>query len=130
MQGASQRAKPLPCGTAGHVPVFGLPGHPVSSMVSSELFARTGLRSMMGFADPARPTTRAIAGEDLGRRPDGKTHFLRVMATHEDGRVVVRSAGGQGSHMLWAMANSNALAVVPDGDGYSAGDELDVLVLD
>jgi len=130
MQVAIKPAKPLAFGTVGHVPVFGLPGNPVSSMVSYELFARTGLRSMMGFADPARPTTRAIAGEDLGRRPDGKTHFLRVMATHEDGRVVVRSAGGQGSHMLWAMANSNALAVVPEGDGYSAGDELDVLVLD
>ncbi len=130
MQVAIKPAKPLAFGTVGHVPVFGLPGNPVSSMVSFELFARTGLRSMMGFAEPMRTAVVAVAGEDLGRRPDGKTHFLRVNAEHENGRVVVRSAGGQGSHMLWAMANANALAIVPDGDGYRAGDELDVLILD
>jgi molybdopterin molybdotransferase len=129
MQVAIKPAKPLAFGTIGDVPVFGLPGNPVSSMVSYELFARPGLRSMMGHREMVRPAVRAIAGGDLGRQPDGKTHFLRVVATHEDGRIVVRSAGGQGSHMLWAMANSNALAVVPDGDGYAAGDELDALLL-
>jgi molybdopterin molybdotransferase len=129
MQVAIKPAKPLAFGTIGDVPVFGLPGNPVSSMVSYELFARPGLRSMMGHREMVRPAVRAVAGGDLGRQPDGKTHFLRVVATHEDGRIVVRSAGGQGSHMLWAMANSNALAVVPDGDGYAAGDELDALLL-
>ena len=130
MQVAIKPAKPLAFGTIGHVPVFGLPGNPVSSMVSFELFARSGLRSMMGHEQPVRSPIRGIAGEDLLRRPDGKIHFMRVRATHEDGRAVVRSAGGQGSHMLWAMAKANALAVVPDGEGYRQGDELDVLLLD
>ncbi len=130
MQVAIKPAKPLAFGTVGDVPVFGLPGNPVSSMVSFELFARPGLRSMMGHADPVRPTVMATAAEDLPRRADGKTHFMRVLATPRDGGVEVRSAGGQGSHMLWAMAKANALAVVPDGDGVRAGDPVDVLLLD
>ncbi|WP_420624727.1 gephyrin-like molybdotransferase Glp [Candidatus Poriferisodalis sp.] len=130
MQVAIKPAKPLAFGTVGDVPVFGLPGNPVSSMVSFELFARPGLRSMMGHPQPIRPTVVAFAAEDLLRRPDGKTHFMRVLATPLGGRTEVRSAGGQGSHMLWAMAKSNALAVIPDGDGVRAGDKLDVLLLD
>ena len=130
MQVAIKPAKPLAFGTVGDVPVFGLPGNPVSSMVSFELFARPGLRSMMGHPQPIRPPDLAFAAEDLPRRPDGKTHFMRVLATPLGGRIEVRSAGGQGSHMLWAMAKSNALAVVPDGTGVRAGDKVDVLLLD
>ena len=130
MQVAIKPAKPLAFGTVGDVPVFGLPGNPVSSMVSFELFARPGLRSMMGHPDPVRPTVEATAAEDLPRRADGKTHFMRVLATPTDGGVEVRSAGGQGSHMLWAMAKANALAVVPDGDGVRASGPVDVLLLD
>jgi len=130
MQVAIKPAKPFAFGTVAGVPVFGLPGNPVSSMVSFELFARTGLRSMMGHGRPVRDTVSAVAGEDLLRTPDGKTHFLRVMATFEAGGIVVRSAGGQGSHMLWAMAKANALAVVPDGDGCRAGEPVEVLLLE
>lgn len=130
MQVAIKPAKPLAFGTVGDVPIFGLPGNPVSSMVSFELFARPGLRSMMGHPDPIRPTVAATAAEDLSRRVDGKTHFMRVLATPKGGGREVRSAGGQGSHMLWAMAKANALAVVPDGDGVRAGDPVDVLLLD
>ncbi|WP_419840168.1 gephyrin-like molybdotransferase Glp [Candidatus Poriferisodalis sp.] len=130
MQVAIKPAKPLAFGTVGDVPVFGLPGNPVSSMVSFELFARPGLRSMMGHPDPIRPTVGATAAEDLPRRVDGKTHFMRVLATPKNGGIEVRSAGGQGSHMLWAMANANALAVVPDSDGVRAGESVDVLLLD
>ena len=129
MQVAIKPAKPLAFGLVGDVPVFGLPGNPVSSMVSYELFARPGLRAMQGHQDPVRPSVLAVAGEDLHRREDGKTQFLRVVATSEQGRYVVRSAGGQGSHMLRAMANANALAVVPDGDGISAGEDVEVLLL-
>ena len=130
MQVAIKPAKPLAFGTVGDVPVFGLPGNPVSSMVSFELFARPSLRSMMGHPDPVRPTVEATAAEALPRRADGKTHFMRVLATPADGGVEVRSAGGQGSHMLWAMAKANALAVVPDGDGVRAGGSVEVLLLD
>jgi molybdopterin molybdotransferase len=123
-------AKPLAFGLIGDTPIFGLPGNPVSSMVSFELFARPGLRAMMGRADPLRKRVVATAVESLGRRPDGKTHFVRAIVDYADGKVFVRSGGGQGSHMLAAMARSNSLAILPDGSGYSKGDSLEVLILD
>jgi molybdopterin biosynthesis enzyme len=113
----------------GGKPVFGLPGNPVSSAVSFELFARPGLRKLAGHAELVRPAVRAVAGEPLPRSPDGKTHFVRVAATVEDGRYVVRSAGGQGSHQLAGLAAANALAVLPDGDGVDAQGDVEVLLL-
>ncbi len=134
MQVAIKPAKPFAFGTVEGVPVFGLPGNPVSSMVSFELLARSGLRSMMGHRQPNRKALQAVAAEDLLRKPDGKTHFLRVVVeppmAEAAGQMLVRSAGGQGSHMLWSMAHANALAVVPDGDGVRAGENVDVLMLD
>jgi molybdenum cofactor synthesis domain-containing protein len=132
MQVAIKPAKPLAFGTVGDVPVFGLPGNPVSSMVSFELFARPGLRQLMGFPPESavRRPVRGVAGEALRRRPDGKTHFVRVVAsTGDDGRYRVVSSGGQASNLLRAMALANALAIVPDGDGVDAGADVDVLVL-
>ncbi len=131
-QVAVKPAKPFAFGLLGSVPVFGLPGNPVSSMVSFELFARPALRRMAGFRDDdlERPRVRAVAAEDLRRKPDGKVHLVRVVtAWGPDGRCRVRSAGGQGSHQLSAMAAADALAVLGDGDGVGAGDEVDVLLL-
>ena len=139
MQVAIRPAKPLAFGTVERasgdeprrVPVFGLPGNPVSSVVSFELFARPALRKMMGHRadDLDRPRVLAVADEALRRRPDGKIHFARVVATiGPDGREHVRSAGGQGSHQLSALVGANALAVVPDGDGVAAGGDVEVLL--
>ena len=129
-QVAVRPAKPLAFGTVLGTPVFGLPGNPVSSMVSFELFARPALRQMTGHRDLFRPEVPAIAEEPLRRRPDGKLHLVRVVATaDEDGRLHVRSSGGQGSHLLRAMALSNALALLPDGDGVEAGGTVKVLLL-
>ncbi len=130
MQIAIKPAKPFAFGTVEGVPVFGLPGNPVSSMVSFELLARPALRTMMGHPRPFRVPLRAVVAESLNRHADGKTHYLRVvMERGADGRIYVRSAGGQGSHMLTAMARADALAVVPDGTGIESGGEVDVLVL-
>ena len=131
MQIAIKPAKPMAFGRLGDTPVFGLPGNPVSSMVSFELFARPGLRKMMGVADEAlhRPRILATAESALPRRPDGKTHFARVNLRWVDGAPVIRSAGGQGSHQLSAMAGADALAALPDGDGLAAGETAHVLVL-
>ena len=130
MQVAIRPAKPLAFGTIGAIPVFGLPGNPVSSMVSFELFARPGIRRMAGHPDAelVRPTVRATTADALERSPDGKTHFARVVATNVDGRYVVRSAGGQGSHQLAVMAIANALVVLGDGPGVGPGEEVDVLL--
>ena len=135
MQVAIRPAKPLAFGIVHDderpVAVFGLPGNPVSSIVSFELFARPALRHMMGHAVLDRPRLRAVAGDPLRRRPDGKIHFARVVASHEpDGSLVARSAGAQGSHHTAAMAAANALAVLPDGDGVEAGGVVEVFALD
>jgi molybdopterin biosynthesis enzyme len=72
----------------------------------------------------------AVADEPFDRRRDGKTHFARVVAAHgPDGRIHVRSSGGQGSHQLGSMAEANALAVLPDGDGLRAGDDVETMLL-
>ncbi len=129
MQIAIKPAKPLAFGTIGDTPIFGLPGNPVSSMVSYELFGRSGLRSMMGFPQPVRPMIQGIAATPLPRRPDGKIHFARVDVKYEGSELVAYSISGQGSHMLAAMARSNALAVLPDGDGCQVGDAVNLLLL-
>jgi molybdopterin molybdotransferase len=140
MQVAIRPAKPLAFGVirAGdggrrHVPVFGLPGNPVSSIVSFELFARPGLRRLGGHPHPRlhRPRLAATADEALTRRSDGRVHLVRVVATvGERGVLHVRSSGGQGSHQLAAMARANALAVVPDGDGVRLGGQVEVILLE
>jgi molybdopterin molybdotransferase len=85
---------------------------------------------MMGHRRLLRPEVAAVADEPLGRRPDGKVHLVRVVATHgDDGRHHVRSSGGQGSHLLRAMSLANALAVLPDGTGVHAGETVRTLLL-
>jgi molybdenum cofactor synthesis domain-containing protein len=110
-------------------PAFGLPGNPVSAFVSFELFAAPAIRRMMGHPQPFRATMGAEAVDGLSRRPDGKVHFLRSVATIEGDRWVVRSSGGQHSHMLSVLGRANALAIVPDGTGVEPGDRVDVMLL-
>lgn len=133
MQVAIKPAKPLAFGRLGErrVPVFGLPGNPVSALVSYELFVRPALRAMAGHHRLDRPVVRATVAEPLVRRPDGKIHFMRVsVAVAADGALTVRPADGQASHQLRAMADANALAVLPDGDGAAAGASVGVMLLD
>ena len=131
MQVAIKPAKPLAFGLLGGIPIFGRPGNPVSAMVSFELFARPALRRMMGRPDLHRPHVLAIADEPIRRSADGKILFARVVLNQEaDGAWRVRSAGGQGSHQLSAMATANGLAIVPDGDGIGVGGVVEVMQLD
>ncbi|MFN0090787.1 MAG: gephyrin-like molybdotransferase Glp [Acidimicrobiales bacterium] len=131
MQVAIRPAKPLAFGTVEGTPVFGLPGNPVSSMVSFELFARPGLRQMMGLPPHKldRPLVWAVSPDGLPRSPDGKTHFDRVVVTYGEAGYEVRSAGGQGSHQLFAMAKADGLAVAPDGPGIAPGGRVQVMLL-
>lgn len=131
MQIAIRPAKPFAFGTIGAKPVFGLPGNPVSSLVSFEVLARPALRSMMGHQRIDRAQVLAVADEPLRRRRDAKLHFVRVRAEWSDAdkRFHVRSSGGQASHLLRAMALANALVMLPDGDGVEAGDEVRLMLL-
>ncbi len=132
MQVAIRPAKPFAFGVIGDTPVFGLPGNPVSSMVSYEVLARPGLRRMAGHGPDSldRPVVEAVADAPLKAAGDGRTSFVRVRAAFgAGGRVHVSSAGGQGSHQLYAMALADALAVIPPGRDAAVGDSVDVLLL-
>ena len=112
-------------------PAFGLPGNPVSALVSYELFARPSLRLMAGHENLDRPRLAARAAVDLLRQPDGRLHLVRVQAVASaDGALYVRPSGGQSSHQLHALASANALALLPDGEGVAAGGIVEVMVLD
>ena len=130
MQIAIKPAKPFAFGTLDGVPIFGLPGNPVSSLVSFELLARPALRRMMGHREVARPSAVAVADQELRRHSDGKIHLMRVtVASGDDGRLHVRPVGAQGSHQLAATALADAMALVPDGDGIPEGADVAVLML-
>jgi molybdopterin biosynthesis enzyme len=133
MQIAIKPAKPFAFGMLKETgtPVFGLAGNPVSALVAYELFVRPALRSMAGCTVLDRPRLAAVADVDLPRSRDGKLHLVRVtVRTGIDGVLGVRSAGGQDSHMLRVMAQANALALLPDGEGVRAGDRVEILLLD
>ena len=130
MQIAIKPAKPFAFGTIDGTPVFGLPGNPVSSLVSFELITRPALRRMMGHRRLARPSLVAVSDDGIQRRPDGKVHLVRVnTAFGDDGRFRVTPVGAQGSHQLAATALADAIAIVPDGDGIPPGGDVAVLML-
>ena len=126
--------KPLAFGafpSAGRrVPHIGLPGNPVSSMVSFELFGRPAIYKMLGRSDWQRRRVRAIAEEAIPNT-DARRVFARAIVTQRDGRYYAALTGPQGSGILTSMAVANALAVVPeDVAGIEPGDEVEALLLD
>jgi len=131
MQIAIKPAKPFAFGVLDGVPVLGLPGNPVSSVVSFELLARPALRRLAGLPFAGRPRFTAVAGEAFRRAADGKTHFVRVRVVDSTGDLpTVCSTGGQGSHQMSALAAADGLAVLADGSGVETGERLDVIPLD
>ncbi len=119
-------------GTIGvdNTPVFGLPGNPVSALVSFEAFVRPALRKMLGATPIERPRVRAVTAKDL-TSPPGKRSFLRVWLEVKKGAYVVTPVSGTGSHLLAGLARANALAIVPeDVEKVPAGGAVDVLVLE
>ncbi|GAA2456732.1 molybdenum cofactor synthesis domain-containing protein [Streptomyces macrosporus] len=134
---AMQPGKPQGFGLVGPegIPLFALPGNPVSSYVSFELFVRPALRALMGLAPVSRPTVRArLECEEPIGSPAGKRQFLRgrYEPPGEGERIgTVRPVGGAGSHLLGSLARADALIVVPERTTEVArGDELDVVPLD
>jgi molybdenum cofactor synthesis domain-containing protein len=130
-QVAIKPAKPLAFGMLGGVPIFGLPGNPVSSHISFELFARPALLQMMGQPRRFRPVDVAVAEHDMRRRPDGKLYLDRVTLRRDDsGRLLAARVGVQASNVLSAMALSDGLALLPDGEGVGTGEPVEVMRLD
>ena len=119
---AMQPAKPFTFGKAGDVPMFGLPGNPVSVSVAFEQFLRPALLTMMGAKRVFRPRVPAKASSDF-TTSIAKTVFLRVELIREDSGLFATLAGGQGSHQLGALAAADGFAVVERGiEVIEAGD--------
>lgn len=103
---------PIAFGTVGDRPIFGLPGNPVSTMVTFEVFARPALLKMGGHTSIFRPVVDAVAEEEFSDRP-GRTHYVRSLVRYENGKYYVRSTGTQGSGVLMSMAYANCFMVLP-----------------
>ena len=129
-QVAIKPAKPLAFAVVDGTPVLGLPGNPVSSFVSFELFARPTILGRMGHARRNRPEVEAVAAMAMPRRPDGKLHLDRVVLSHDGDLLLATPVGAQASNVLSATAGAHGLALVPDGHGVAAGDVVHVLRLD
>jgi molybdopterin molybdotransferase len=122
--------KPLAFGLLrGDVPLIGLPGNPVSAMVSFEQFARPAILKMLGHADLSKPSVEAILDEEVTN--SGRRGFIRVIVTRQEDGYHARTTGEQGSGVLTSMAKANGLAIVPEGTTrVPAGTELTVQMLD
>lgn len=113
------------------VPHIGLPGNPVSSMVTFELFARPALMKMMGKTNWQRPMVKAVAEERIVNRDDPRRYYARCIVREKDGRYYASLTGPQGSGMLTSMVHANALTVIPpEVDEVQPGEEIDVIMLD
>ena len=126
-----QPGKPQGFGSIGpdHTPLLALPGNPVSSYVSFELFVRPAIRALMGRQDVHRPTVRArLAADKALTSPAGRRQFLRGTYDAEAGSAT--PVGGAGSHLVAALAHADALIVIPeDATSVEPGSEVDVVLL-
>jgi len=129
---AMQPGKPQGQGTIGpdRTPIITLPGNPVSAFVSFEVFVRPLLRRLAGARRLHRPTVSAVLSSPL-RSPPGRRQFARATLAVEAGSYVVRPVGGPGSHLMGALAQANALIVVPEEvTAVPAGEAVTVMVLE
>ncbi|HET6355262.1 gephyrin-like molybdotransferase Glp [Streptomyces sp.] len=128
---AMQPGKPQGFGSIGpeHTPLLALPGNPVSSYVSFELFVRPAIRALMGLKDVQRPKVRAVLKADKAlTSPDGKRQFLRGRYDAESGTV--SPVGGSGSHLIAALAHADCLIVVPEADtSVEPGADVEVVLI-
>jgi molybdopterin molybdotransferase len=122
--------KPLAFGRIKGIPHLGLPGNPVSSMITFELFARPAILKMMGKKKLAKPTIEATIENPVVNN-DGRRIFARAVVEKRGGQYFTRLTGPQGSGILTSMASANGLVIVPeDKASVAVGDIVRVLMLD
>jgi molybdopterin molybdotransferase len=127
---AMRPGQPLAFGTIGEKPVFGLPGNPVSSMISFEQFVRPSLLKMMGHRQLFRPVIEAILKEEI-KKMAGKRYFIRGSVSIEKDQYFVTTTGEQGSGILRSMVKANGLIVIPENQEIvRAGEKVKVQLLD
>lgn len=121
--------KPLVFGTIQGVPLLGLPGNPVSAIVSFEQFARPAILKMLGKTRLHKPTVEAILEEDV--QGSDRREFKRAVITKRDGEYYASLTRPKGAGILTSMVNVNGLAIIPEGVKYMrAGERVRVQMLD
>lgn len=127
---AMRPGAPLAFGVIGEKPVFGLPGNPVSSMISFEQFVRPSLLKMMGNRTLFRPVIEATLKEDI-KKMTGKRYFIRGSVSIEKDQYFVTTTGEQGSGILRSMVKANGLIIIPEEqERVRAGEKVKVQLLD
>ncbi len=117
-------------GIVRNIPHLGLPGNPVSSMVTFELFVRPAILKMMGKKNLAKPTVEAVLENSIVNS-DGRRILARAVVRKRDGRYFARLTGPQGSGVLTSMSLANGLVIVPeDKEKVAVGDVVQVMMLD
>jgi molybdopterin molybdotransferase len=112
-QVAMKPGRPLAFGSLEDVPIVGLPGNPVSSMVSFEQFIRPAILKMLGHVNLFRRTVRARLEEDI-KKKEGMRHFIRARIRRDGEDCVVVTTGNQGSDILRSMVRANGLIILPE----------------
>jgi len=129
-QVAMRPGKPLAFGAIKGVPLFGLPGNPVSTMVSFEQFVRPYLLKIQGHRNIFRPVLKAISAENLEKKA-GVKNFLRAIVKREKDKYIVKTTGNQGSGILKSMVTANALIILGEKETkIKKGDKVTVQLLD
>jgi molybdopterin molybdotransferase len=117
-------------GATRNIPHLGLPGNPVSVMITFELFARPAILKLMGRTNLSKPTIHAVIKDSI-TNSDGRRTFARAIVEERDGQYFARLTGPQGSAILTSMALANGLVIVPeDRARVEPGDKVEVMMLD
>lgn len=127
-----QPGKPLAFGRLGRLrrPVIGLPGNPVSALVTFELFVRPLIRAMLGLPGSGRLVVPAVAAERIAKDPDRRAYLRVTLRREGDATLSAHRAGGQASNQLRPLAAANGLLVVPEGEpAAEAGTTYDAVVI-
>ncbi len=127
---AMKPGKPNYFGTRGARLVFGLPGNPVSALVSFEMLVMPALRKMMGIHSSEILNSSATLESDL-RKGGGRIEFVRAIASRSSsGQLTVRPVEGQGSHMVGGLAAANCLIIFPkESELINKGDVVAIRML-
>jgi|SRR5437660_1142018 len=122
--------KPVAFGHISGIPLLGLPGNPVSSAVTFELFGRPLLRKMMGHTRLTRPQIDVLVEDGVQERAM-RRHYVRAYVAWHDNHFIARTTGNQGSNIMTSLLNANALVIVPEGGATIApGETAKAIMLD
>lgn len=121
--------KPLAFGSYHGVPFLGLPGNPVSAMVSFERFVRPAILKMAGRTALDRPQVTVTLQDEISS--DGRESYVRAVVTRSPQGYQAVSTGSQGSHVMTSLVKANALVIIPEGvTQVNPGDELQAMMID